>query len=357
LIELRFYRIYDIGWEIDLDLLEKELAESFHIDRTSFLRIKPKSIVMDGLPLSIRMGSTTVEKASMTFEFSVYARIFDIGVISLCLVYDDDKGDYKNLEEIAFLFAEQEGLEKHFVLYLNELCPVIKPYVRNFSVNPEFFEDYTIYIMDHLDTSIDPVMLLAGEKKDFSSQMREEILKSTQSYTKEDRAILSWDSAFLCDPEVPIDLCDLIEFANVLVLELRHYDQELSRQMAKMYEDILLADKLPEFRRRRRYRIIMSHLMQTNTDICEVIEKINNLIKVTEDVYYARVYATMLKVLRSNQWSESVSHKISVIQNNYSMLSDEVRTQHSNFLEWIIIILIAIEIVMTIVEKLLSTIL
>lgn len=99
--------------------------------------------------------------------------------------------------------------------------------------------------------------------------------------------------------------------------------------------------------------MIMSHLMETNADICEVIEKINNLIKVTEDVYYARVYATMLKVLRGGQWSESVSHKLGIIQDNYSMLSDEVRTQHSNFLEWIIIVLIAIEIVMTIGEKLL----
>jgi uncharacterized Rmd1/YagE family protein len=32
-----------------------------------------------------------------------------------------------------------------------------------------------------------------------------------------------------------------------------------------------------------------------------------------------------------------------VIRENYSMLSDEVRIQHSNFLEWVIIILIALE--------------
>jgi uncharacterized Rmd1/YagE family protein len=34
-----------------------------------------------------------------------------------------------------------------------------------------------------------------------------------------------------------------------------------------------------------------------------------------------------------------------VIQENYSMLSDEVRIQHSNFLEWVVIILIALELV------------
>jgi uncharacterized Rmd1/YagE family protein len=58
-------------------------------------------------------------------------------------------------------------------------------------------------------------------------------------------------------------------------------------------------------------------------------------------------------MLRSGQWSESVSHKIEVIRDNYSMLSEEVRIQHSNFLEWIVIVLIALEIVMAVVERLL----
>ena len=82
--------------------------------------------------------------------------------------------------------------------------------------------------------------------------------------------------------------------------------------------------------------------MKISAEISETIEKVDNLIKVTEDIYYARVYATALKILRSSQWSESVSRKIEVIRDNYSMLSDEVRIQHSNFLEWIIIILIAL---------------
>jgi uncharacterized Rmd1/YagE family protein len=87
----------------------------------------------------------------------------------------------------------------------------------------------------------------------------------------------------------------------------------------------------------------MSGLMETQAEISETIEKVNNLIKVTEDVYYARVYATALKVMRSGQWSESVNRKIAVMRETYAMLSDEVRIQHSHLLEWVIIILIAFE--------------
>lgn len=120
-----------------------------------------------------------------------------------------------------------------------------------------------------------------------------------------------------------------------------------------MYEDIVIADNLPPLRRRQKYRTIMMQLMQNNAELSEVTEKVNNLIKVTEDIYYARGYASVLRKLRSNQWSESVSHKIEVIRDNYSMLSEEVRTQHSNYLEWIVIALISLEVIMAVVERLL----
>jgi hypothetical protein len=173
--------------------------------------------------------------------------------------------------------------------------------------------------------------------------MREEIVKNSLSYTTEDLAVISWDSALLSNPESHTDLIDLIEFANVQVLELRYYDRELARGMEKMYDDIEHADRLSQFQRGRQYHVIMAQQMEMYAEISETIEKVNNLIKVTEDIYYARVYATVLKVLRSGQWSDSVSRKIEVIRENYSMLSDEVRIQHSNFLEWVIIILIALE--------------
>lgn len=348
MITLRFYRIYDIGREIDLDWLEKALAQSYFTARSSFVRVKPKSIMLEDPPLMIQMHPIRVERNGRPYEFSVVARVYDIGAISYCFIYENQDADPAELEKIAFQFAGQEGLSEFYVQYLKTLGEIIRPHIKGFSINPDFYEDYTIYVTDRRDDSFDPVALLIGEKTNVSPQMREEITRNSLSYTTEDLAILSWDSALLCSPDSPTDIIDLIEFANVQVLELRYYDRELTREMEKMYDDIEHADRLSAFRRSRQYHAIMVKLMETSAEISEIIEKVDNLIKVTEDVYYARVYATALKVLRSSQWSESVSRKIEVIQENYSMLSDEVRIQHSNFLEWVIIILIALEFVLAI---------
>jgi hypothetical protein len=348
MISLRLYRIYDIGREIDIDWLERALAQNYFTARTSFVRVKPKSIMMEDPPLMIQMHPILVEREGRTFEFSVVARVFDIGAISFCFVYNDREADYTELENLAFLFAGQEGLAEYYVQYLKTLGEIIKPHIKNFAIDPEFFEDYTIYVTDRRDDSIDPVPLLTGETANISPQMRQEVVKNSLSYTVNDLVMLSWDSALICDPESPTDIIDLIEFANVQVLELRYYDRELTRGMEKMYDDIEHADRLSQFRRSRKYHAIMAAQMEMYAEISEIIEKVDNLIKVTEDIYYARVYATTLKVLRSGQWSESVTRKIDVIRENYSMLSDEVRIQHSNFLEWVIIILIALEFVLAI---------
>ena len=351
MISLRFYRIYDIGRELDIDWLEKSLAQNYFTARTSFVRVKPKSIMIESSPLLIRMLPIMVEREGRSFEFSAVARVYDIGVISLCFIYEDQQADLHALEDVAFRFAGQEGLSEFFIQYLTTLGEIIRPHIRNFAIDTDFYEDYTIYVTDRRDDTIDPVPLLLADRTCVSSQVREDIIKNSLSYSDEDLAVISWDSALLCGPESPTDLIDLIEFANVQVLELRYYDRELTREMARMYDDIEYADRLSWFSRSRKYHAIMSHQMKTSAEISETIEKVDNLIKVTEDVYYARVYAAALKILRSGQWSESVSRKINVIRENYSMLSDEVRIQHSNFLEWVVILLIAFEIVVMLWER------
>ena len=55
MISLRLYRIYDIGREIDIDWLERALAQNYFTARTSFVRVKPKSIMMEDPPLMIQM--------------------------------------------------------------------------------------------------------------------------------------------------------------------------------------------------------------------------------------------------------------------------------------------------------------
>jgi len=342
---IRFYRIYDVGEEIDLSALEQGLAESMAIARAGFVRVPPKSISMVEPPLLLRLQPAYIEHDGRNFEFTVIARVFDIGAVSICLIHDRPGAPAAGLADDALRFADQNGLDAHFSAALTQIRAILRSMIGDRPIDPDFYEDYTVYLADTMDPAIDPVMVLLGEKAEFSPEIRADVMKYSLSYGTSDRTILSWAGAFLVAPEPPTDIIELIEFATVQVLELRFYDRTLSRQMSKMFDDIENAGRLTSLRRVRKMRLIMKELMRTQTELSEITEKVNNLIKVTEDVFYARVYAAALTVLRSQTWNDSVNRRIATIRENFAMLSDEVNVQHSNVLEWIVIILIAMELV------------
>jgi hypothetical protein len=346
---IRFYRTYDIGDEIDLRRIDAVLAEAHNPARSGFTRVNPKSILMETPPLSFRLAPLALQRDGKDYTLQAMARVYDVGAVSICFILEDFSAPPVMLRELALRFAGQNGLDNLFSGALAQVREILFPALGTLQVEPTFYEDYTIHTTDHDDPALDPVVILLGEERTVSAPVREDLLKYSLSYYTDDRTILSWDSALIISPEPARDIIELIEFANVQALELRYYDHTLTQQMERMYDDIEAADRLSQFRRLRRYHSIMIRLMETQSEISDITEKVDNLIKVTEDVYYARVYAAALAVLRIGPWRASVNRRIEIIRQNYMMLSDEVNIQHSNFLEVVIIILIAIELVLFVV--------
>jgi len=342
---IRFFRIYDIGDEIDLLSLERDLAASTPTSRSRFKRVRPESITIDEPPLLVRLQGAAISTPLGTWTLSAMAKVFDFGAVSISLVLEDRDAPVTALEAAALHFAAHEELSPHFEQAFSELRELLLPHLGPRPIDAEFYDDYTIYLAEREDPAIDQAAILLGEKAGFSRAVREDTLRHTFSYYPDEKAVLSWNGAILFSPDPPLDLIELIEYAAVQVLELRFYERELSRQMEKMYDDIENADRQWWISRSFHYRALMKVLMSEQAEVSEVIEDVNNLIKVTEDVYYARVYAAALQVLRSGQWTDSVNRKLGTIRENYRMLSDEVNIQHAHFLEWIVILLIAFEIV------------
>lgn len=341
---IRFYRIYDTSGEIDIGRLEEALSSGHTIARSTFTRVKPKSISMGTPPLLLRLPPVVAPVGGLETKLEVIARVYDIGAVSICFLHEDMQAPASDLRQAALRSAGQAGLDPAFLDTVDRIRGILGPLLEDFTIDPGFYEDYTIYIADWNDPELDPVVVLLGEERTFSPQIREDTLRNSLSYGIDDLAILSWDTALLISSEPAGDILELIEFANVQALELRYYDRKLTRQMERMYDDIENADKKPFYIRLHQYHRIMSRLMQDQAEISDITEKVDNLIKVTEDVYYARVYALALHVLRISQWRDGLNRKMGIIRQNYEMLSDEVHIQHSNFLELVIILLIACEI-------------
>lgn len=343
------YRIYDITDEIDLKAVEQILAPEKPTNRLHLSRVQPKSIHIDDPPVTVELSSTDILIGESSYRGIVTARIFDLGVVSIVIKLQLSPGmSYEKIRELSVYLHNTDSFEP---IFQNFLETVKRSLNLNVSASREqYVEDFLIFFFTNWDAAWDPAPILLGEKEPLSEQIRQDTVKNSFSYGPGDMAILTWDSALVYDAEGSTDIPDLLEFATTQLLELRYYDDLLSHELDRMHDAIEWADKGGWWTRLRQYRRIMKNLMEVVIDIAEIIEKIQKQLTITEDVFYARVYGSALTIFRTREWTDIIQHKVSLIQRNYSMLSDEVINHRSLLLELAIIALFLFEIIIGVIQ-------
>ena len=141
----------------------------------------------------------------------------------------------------------------------------------------------------------------------------------------------------------------MLEFANAQLLELRYYDALLDSELPRIY------DRIDEARHGfhllgRRYSRLLATLQARVAETTELVEGVENSLKVTEDVFLARIYASALELFRGRAWRAGIDGKLAIVRDAYSMLNAESQARRSEALEVIIILLIVIEVVLTLLR-------
>ncbi|MFZ5634415.1 MAG: hypothetical protein ACOY40_16400 [Bacillota bacterium] len=340
------YRIFDVAEEIKLDRVEKLLSQIKPTSRMRLSRVKPKFIHIPNPPVMVELGEEARFFNGQSYSVNYFARVYDLGVISVIMrISVPPDYDYSRIHSLAVHLYNDDSLEEVFGQKLAEISKTLGEAM----IKPEktgFIEEYSVYYFYNWNLHWDPAPLLLAETEPLSDQLRREVLANSFSYGKDDLTVITWDSALVYDPSGSADIPDLLEFANSQLLELRYYDNLLSQEMDKMYDALEEAETISRYRRRRHYRRIMNRLMELVIDISEITERIHNSLKLTEDVFYARVYGAALNIFRTRAWAESIERKITIIQQNYTLLSNEIVTQQSTILELAIVLLILLEILL-----------
>jgi hypothetical protein len=185
--------------------------------------------------------------------------------------------------------------------------------------------------------------LLLGESDEFSQQLRDELLRSSYSYSTNDLVVIGYDQALVYDPDGTEDATSLLEFALAQVLELAYYDRQLDDRITHMHKQ-LSGRRTPGSKANKKYDELRRDLLTEHLSFSEVIERVGAAIKVTEDLYYAAIYRGAMRVFRAQEVAAATEHKLEVMYRTYSMLSDEADANTSRRLEWIVIVLILIEV-------------
>lgn len=355
------YRLYDVGYEIRLEQVLELLAANAP-QRAGPTRGEAHAIQIRNPPILVALASETVQVGETRAVAEISARIFDFGVVSLrARIEIATASSWSDFSEFCNRVSVRAGWASHFERHLDALIRRIRPAIERPALSP-VTEEYVVFRLRGLQdrdglaspgglTDDDLAQLLLNERRPLSGAARRELLPHRFSYYHDDLAILTWEGALVIEPaDDDADIQYVLEFANAQLLELRVYDAMLDDELPKMYDRVASARMRPAFLLRR-YASILGALQTQVADVTEVMERVQNALKVTDDVYLARVYSTALEIFREREWRKGIARKLTIIRETYEMLNAEAQAARAEVLELMIVILIIAEIVMAAVIR------
>ena len=168
-------------------------------------------------------------------------------------------------------------------------------------------------------------------------------MQSKISYYPNDLAVISWNGAFLYDTTSGAEtVIQLLEYANSQLLEFRHYDELLTRELASVYDFMDHGSGIwARWRTARR----ASRLHTVLLDVDELTERADNAIKFLSDMFSARLYKVAASKIGVTDYKDLVNQKVHTAEELYRFMVDQFHQSRAFLLELMVVIILIIDLV------------
>jgi hypothetical protein len=342
---------YDICEEIRLDVI-RQLLQARNAQATFKSSQAPSYVRYQRPPVADRLEPLVLDSGErLTGE----VKYFDYGVVSLVFELPFS-GDWDNLVELSARWTSDTSFEKlaSKVIHqrLERAAPaLIKPYKEEDWLQ----EDYYIFHIGEIEGSPGAEDLLAaqgsriaqvvrGETAALSESERQEILSSRISYYPNDLAVIGWNAAFIYDTQAGAETAiQLLQYANSQLLEFRHYDEFLTRELENVY-DFLDVGGTGLWSRWRTARAA-SKLHTVLLDVSELTERADNAIKFLSDMFSARLYKLCAQKVGVPDYKDLVQEKLHTAEDLYRFMVEQFNQSRAFVLELMVVVILIIELI------------
>jgi hypothetical protein len=350
---------FDVCEEIRLDELRKifgaRTAEaSFKHQAPGYVRYQRPPVEESLEPLILESGER-LEGQIKYYDYGVVSLVFELPfsggwdtLVQLSCRWTSDT----NFEALASRVVRQK---------LERAAPaLVKPYASQEGGSEWLQEDYFIFHVkeiklreiagapsanDLLAANGDQIsQVVRGEMATLSDGERQEILQSRISYYPNDLAVIGWNAAFIYDDPAGAETAiQLLQYANSQLLEFRHYDELLTKELEDVY-DFLDAGGTGLWGRWRTARAA-SKLHAMLLDVNELTERADNAIKFLSDMFSARLYKLCAAKVGVPDYKDLVKEKLQTAEDLYRFMVDQFNQSRAFVLELMVVVILIIELV------------
>lgn len=345
------YRVFDIGEEINLALVEGILKSNSHSSRYKLSRdLKRKSIIINDAPVIFSLGEEHLHISGKDYKFEIYGKVWSFGTLSLTYQYSIPTGtNFSDLIDISAQFENTDEIDKSATQKSKEFTLQISTAMKKTN-EWQTYEDYVVHFFEKINGITDGVslinnvnlaaLILSESKEVLSDSMKKSTLEKMHQYSQYDLSIIDWNSAVILEPSGSMDIPDVIEFALNQLLEMRYYDDLLDQRLAMLYDSIELKKNSILS---NQYAELANEASQKYLELSEIIETIENSFKVVGDFYLAIIFRSASERFRFKDWLNNINSKLNNLAEVSKVLQGEVHARRALASEIIIILLIAFE--------------
>jgi len=347
------YFAYDIGQAIDLAAAARHVPRPAEPALVRHRRLAPPYFQYEPPPLRVRIDTPPLEIGGRTTHAGAEAVLFDFGAVSLRYTVPLE-GQLDGLIALSAAMEEEKGaLADDARRRVGELYEAIRGVVASPGIAP-FAEDYAVFEIGAVEPAAVPAELLAkepqvlarilrGEAKELSADEVKDALSARIAYGRSDLTLLDWNAALVFDDDAE-DACSVLEYANTQLLEMRLLDGKLDTSLDRCYDAVSRRRALPFV------PLDARRIGQMQVDGALLYERVRNALKLLGDQYLSRLYRLAAGRFHLAEWHGSIERKLEAIESVYEKLFNRASTQRMEFLEWLIVLLIVLEIVLSFVR-------
>jgi len=338
---------FDVCEEINLDSLRdifgaRRQEASFKHPAPGYVRFQRPPVVEPVEPLILESGE----------RLDVQIKYYDYGVLSVVFELPFS-GDWDTLVRLAGRWVWDTDFTSFAQKIVKQKIERARPALVKL-YDSWLHEDYFVFHVRDIAGNPSAAELLStqggriaqivrGENMPLSDGEQQEIMQSRISYYPNDLAVISWNGAFLYDSTAGAEtVIQLLEYANSQLLEFRHYDELLTRELASVYD---FMDNGSGFWARWRTAKRASRLHTVLLDVDELTERADNAIKFLSDMFSARLYKVAASKIGVTDYKDLVNQKVHTAEELYRFMIDQFHQSRAFVLELMVVIILIIDLI------------
>ncbi len=351
---LHIHTAFDLGFEIRPSKLIEIVSRQWK-DMAVKFRPVSQSINRSLEPIRIGLQPIEFEIFNRPKAFQVFATFFEVGALSLEFIAPLD-GSFDELPRYAEELENSPSLIAGATKAAEEIFRVIRPAI----VNPEFYRNpssHFVFAIHEMNRSLsfsetqeilgrEIAKTLKASNEPIGANETKRTLQQVVTYSDNDIVFISSLSGIIFD-EDPDETIDILELANVQILELRFIDARLDRALLSLYEEETSKrtgfwKSLMSIFSKGSSEISAKRLNMIHLDSVLIAERVEQSFKLASDNYLAQIHELAVSAMLLRAFTKGIERKLGNLRDIVNDIQGRQSGSRMELLEWIIIILILI---------------